>query len=454
MAPRRGIWLTSSGLLGVVVPAVTDRLHPGALAVSANELLVALETGILLTSGLATFLMFGRYRAGGGTRDVVLTLAFVMLTLSSTVTWWIQLVSRDLGPGIGAGELATVRLLAALLFLLVVFVPEREPARRPRWSTAISATSVALVTLTVGYLGLVAVVGPGLPEAGTGSVTTLVLAAEGAGSVAFLVASVALALTATRARDPFLAFLAVAALALSLSRLSFLLNPSLYLDQVDVGDLFRGLAYLTLLMGALYEVQRSWKRYAADSLLAERRRMARQLHDGVAQETAYIATAARELLREHPSPELTDVAEAAERALDESRRVIHVYTQPPAEPLDRLLVAFAEEIAQRAGARIQADCEPDIHVSAEIAEAATRIVRESVTNAVRHGHADRIDLRLRGNGRVELTVADNGSGFDGPPAAGLHGFGVLSMRERAEALGGDFRITSRSGSGTIVEVVL
>jgi signal transduction histidine kinase len=85
-----------------------------------------------------------------------------------------------------------------------------------------------------------------------------------------------------------------------------------------------------------------------------------------------------------------------------------------------------------------------------------RIACEATANAARHGGARlvRVELVARGR-RVRLRVSDDGSGFDvGAVSQNGDGFGLTSMRERAHAVGGSFDVQSRSGGGTVVEVVV
>lgn len=81
-----------------------------------------------------------------------------------------------------------------------------------------------------------------------------------------------------------------------------------------------------------------------------------------------------------------------------------------------------------------------------------RIVQEALSNARRHGHAGHIhvEIRARGNG-VEVTVADNGSGFEPLDRETGH-FGMQIMQERAESVNGRLEVRSRPGSGTTVRV--
>jgi two-component system, NarL family, sensor histidine kinase UhpB len=76
-----------------------------------------------------------------------------------------------------------------------------------------------------------------------------------------------------------------------------------------------------------------------------------------------------------------------------------------------------------------------------------------VTNAARHGGASEVRVELENGNGLRLVVADDGHGFDSEAPRG-GGFGIIGMRERAEALGGVFTLSSEPGAGTAIEVVL
>jgi len=188
----------------------------------------------------------------------------------------------------------------------------------------------------------------------------------------------------------------------------------------------------------------------------ERRRIARDLHDGVAQELAFVARRARRLGLATGDRGLDQIVAAAERGLTESRRQLAALTQPLDEPLDTALARAVEEIAARDGAHVELDLARRVRVGYEAREGLIRIACEAVSNAIRHARPSTIRVALTGGDTVRLTVTDDGVGFD--PASVLSGpgsgFGLTSMRERAESLGAKFRLDSRPGAGTEVEVVL
>ena len=80
-----------------------------------------------------------------------------------------------------------------------------------------------------------------------------------------------------------------------------------------------------------------------------------------------------------------------------------------------------------------------------------RIVQEALHNALRHAHADEAVVRMEWlEDRLRVTIRDNGSGFDPEQATNPTSLGLLSMRERAAAIGGTLEIASRPGTGTAV----
>ena len=186
--------------------------------------------------------------------------------------------------------------------------------------------------------------------------------------------------------------------------------------------------------------------------------MARELHDGLAQELAFIVTKTRGLadrLVEPSNRELGRLAAAGERALDESRRAITALSAPIDESLAAAIAQTVEEVANRVGARTEIVVDPEVKVPSATKEALLRIVREAVTNASRHGGASKVRVELYNGEVLRLTVSDDGTGFDPDAAArDSDGFGLTTMAERVHALGGELRISSNRAAGTEVEVIV
>ena len=256
---------------------------------------------------------------------------------------------------------------------------------------------------------------------------------------------------AGRTNDELFVWLGAASVMSAFARLNYALFPSLYSGWVYTGDFLRFGFYAMLLVAAAREVSRYWDRVAGSATQEERRRVARDLHDGLAQELAFLSTQSRRLERgADVDPGL--LARTAERALDEARRAIAALTRDVEEPLELTLTQAAEEVASRAGAVVRSSVESGGRVDPAAREQLVRIVREAVTNAIRHGQAREITLVLERHPHLRLVVHDNGQGFDVQDESRRHGFGLISMRERMEALGGTLNVMSSVGSGTQVEV--
>ncbi len=185
----------------------------------------------------------------------------------------------------------------------------------------------------------------------------------------------------------------------------------------------------------------------------ERRRIARDLHDGLAHELAFIASKARTSRRAGSQIDAVELAGAADRALDEARRAITVLSSSGPQSLVTAVTQTAEDLGARLGVPVRLDLAEGVDASGEVTEHVLRIVREAITNAATHGRPNCVTVSLRRDDGVRLTIADDGSGFD-PQKIGGSGFGLLSMRERADAIGAGFVLASSPGRGSRVEVAL
>ena len=201
----------------------------------------------------------------------------------------------------------------------------------------------------------------------------------------------------------------------------------------------------------------------------ERHRIARELHDTVSQQLFSVGLHGRtaQLAAEGAADEdrqvldhsLRAVIELSENALEDMRAF--VFKLHPTPLSERDLVHVIAEHAAAVAARerlpifVQADDEP-CGLPPEAAEDAYRIVVEALQNVVKHAQAENCRITVRHDpdeGALVIEIADNGVGVrsNGPAS---RTFGIVSMRERAERLGGELSITSRPGRGTVVRVVV
>ncbi len=195
-----------------------------------------------------------------------------------------------------------------------------------------------------------------------------------------------------------------------------------------------------------------------EAVSEERARIARELHDGVAQEVLHLLAQARRLRAAKPGPEADLLVASATRALDESRSAISTLRAPLDEPLPAALQRLGGELGRRLELEVSVRAAPTVAVAPPVSQALVRIVGEALVNAARHGHAHVVEVVLRegrAGGVASLVVRDDGCGFD-PDVARLPSgsFGIVSMRERAAAVGGRLTIRSQPGAGTELQVTL
>jgi signal transduction histidine kinase len=432
-------------------------------AYQSTALHATIETACGMIALLAGFLFFGRFRRTSSSDDLALTVALGFIACASllfSATPWALFSDATLrfsawtsllGTVTGAGVLAYASLMPRMRL-----GRPRVTARRVLWT---SLLAFALLALAVGFLqsrlslGFGPTTSPqkGVQLVGAGSLIGM----QFLGALFFMVAAVGFTRRAERTGDELMTWLAASAALASFARLNYGFFPSLYTQWVYVGDALRVASYLLMLGGAAREIARYQQSLAEAAVAEERRRIARDLHDGLAQELAYLATHGPLLGRRSDLPELEYVAAAAERALAESRRAIALLSSSSDEPLDLALVQTVEELVNRAGGRAEFDVETGVDVPPATREALLRIVREAVTNASRHGRAETVKVELHANGGVRLRVRDDGVGFEPASAEDASaGFGLATMRSRAEAIGGRLRIDSAPGVGTEVEVLL
>jgi signal transduction histidine kinase len=428
-------------------------------AYQAPALQVALETSNALIALVVAYLVYGRFRESRRLQELLLVLALCTVAVANLVLTALP-VAVFLAMDVDFSRWAAlgVRLMGTLLLTGAALTPSRARIRRRRAVAGVA--SLAGLVLVVGLAGLA--FGGELPEPVDPSLVPAdasrpilvghpaVLAVHTLGALLYGVSAVALTRQAQREQDELLRWVGIGCVLAAFARVHYLLFPSLYSEFVYTGDLLRLGFYLLLLVGAAREVRSYWEARTHAAVLQDRRRMARDLHDGLTQELAYISTQSQRL-RDRPDPAIAGlIRAAAQRAVDEARQAISALSRPPDEPFPVALQRMADDMAHRYDVKVVSQLDAEAHVDHERAEALLRIVAESVRNAVHHGAAELIELRLTA-APLCLAIIDDGRGFDarsGRPG----GFGLTSMRERAEAMGAEFEVSSEAGCGTTVRV--
>jgi signal transduction histidine kinase len=242
---------------------------------------------------------------------------------------------------------------------------------------------------------------------------------------------------------------------------------AIYLTDKEEGGVFtaadEGLIVLLAAHAAIaIENARLHERSRELSILEERNRLARELHDSVIQQLFAVTLAAQsasELLARGDAAAATEVERVqalARSAMDELRAVVFELRPVAleAEGLASALRKHVEVLRRVTGTPIELRIASPPGLGAPAAGQVFRIAQEALQNALRHAEADRIEVVLEdGGGTLVLVVADDGRGFD-PAAPDVRGrrLGLTSMQERAADLGGRLAVDTRSGAGTTVRL--
>ena len=268
-------------------------------------------------------------------------------------------------------------------------------------------------------------------------------------------------------------WIAVGLVFAGFGELHWTLYPSAHPGQVSTGSLFQLAFALALLIGLEAAVRSGLRALRTANVelaelrdveverasLEERTRLARELHDGLAQDL-WLAK-----LRTGELAAMADLSDAARRVAQEAVAAVDVGLGDAREAVAALrsrthaesgfcdrVRRTVEDCADRFGMRIEFTFDGDhtTRIAPRTQAEVLRIVQESLTNVARHADASVVGVRLAiRRERISLRVVDGGRGFD---TADIRpdSFGLVSMRERASLIGGRLRVVSRAGEGTCV----
>ncbi len=210
------------------------------------------------------------------------------------------------------------------------------------------------------------------------------------------------------------------------------------------------------------EAKRNLRELSARHLRAqeeERRALSRELHDEAGQSFSAILLETENLLDSSPNPaaipHLESIRNLAQHGMAETRSMA-LLLRPSMLDDFGLVPALnwqAKETAKRTGLRVQLSAaELPRDLPEEHKTCVYRVVQEALHNVVRHAQASAAQINLQWqDGQVDLSVQDDGTGFD---AERVRGLGLLGMEERVHHLGGLFRIDSQPGLGTLLKIQL
>ena len=496
--PRRGHrWVDASllalagalaGLTALIVAMPT--INP---ALVNDRLDLAIVTTATLVSVAVAGIDWARGRLAADGSALLRSSAFAVLGVLNLLTLAVLVTGADarlgatlqdpgqlpiIGPLLARAAAASLLLVGGIAGLRGASLPARPAVAiiAPTALTALGLLALGAVqhrlpevvpSATLGQLGVDPAVGFA-PE----SAPTLV-AAQGLIAVTFLAAALLAHRSYTRTGRTGTAVLAAGLLVAAFSQVHGALHPGGYSAVVTSGDLLR-LGFYTLLLGAIVidrrddlrelraanvEIRRLADAELATAGLAERARLAREIHDGLAQDLWYAKLKQTRLAQlagfQGETRELSDeVGEALDAALAEARNAVAAMREgAEAGPLVEMLERHVEDFADRFALRTEFHAEGDPpEVSPRAKAEVLRIVQEALTNVRKHADATTVRVSVHSDGTLRLSVTDNGRGFR--PEQAPAGFGLDSMRQRAAVIGATITVASEPQNGTRVELVM
>lgn len=446
---RMSLVLLLAGSCALLLPIL---LH--SVVYHAPTLRTALETMMTMLALTAASMFRGQFASSRRLSDLLLFGTALMMGLLALCIGALP-AALDLRASthFAAAGLCSQLLVGAMFAAAALASTDRlvVGARHPVLATAALSVAAVAAAALGGILIHAQVVGD------KGSVVQVL--GHSVGLTIVLAATALLALAATSfarryrpGRTDEAGPLAAAALLLAAAGFYQLAPGSLPPGQIGPGQVLMAAAFGLILIVAVRRDFHARARMARAGALAERRRVARDLHDGLAQDLALIAVhgelIAQDMGDEHP------MVVAARRALSLSRSTISELSDPAGATAEEALEAVAQECRERfdVAITVEADCDRELASGAQ--EQVSRIAREAIANAARHGGAKHVVVSLRrADTGVTLRVVDDGCGI-GDVDAASEGFGLRSMRERADALGGYLTLRRLRKRGTELEVVL
>jgi signal transduction histidine kinase len=412
---------------------------------------LVLDTAVVLAATIVAILAGVRFSVEGRVLDLLLAAGFFVAGAGTLAFSVVPVLGGDPQGAPEAWGAIGSRMVAATLIALAPVVPAPRVVARtrallvgiPLLVSALLALWLPLRAFSPELSGLGADDGPRAFEL---TVATSFLA------LLALLAVLGFAIRYRTRGEDLDSWLALGATLTLFAELHYVLTPRVSSDFVSQGDFLRLLSYGVLLVGVWRAI--SFAEFGR-AVAEERARVAREIHDGLAQYLFAVSTHASMLESGAPLEQtLPKLKEAAAAAQQEARfAVLALSSASGTAPFDAALRRYVEFLTADGVLEVDVEIDPDILLAPDEQIEVFRIVQEGLANVRKHAGARRAEVWIGQRlGRRIVRVRDDGVGFDGEGSAA--GQGLKNMRLRAETIDGGFSLRSRPGRGTALEVVL
>jgi signal transduction histidine kinase len=445
-------WLVGEvALVGLLASATGLFVISEALQSSYElpETRLVLDTAVAVVAAIVAVLASVRFLVDGRVLDLLVAAGFWSIALGTAVFGLVPVLGGGSLPPSAAWALVGARLLGAALIAVAPWTDGRLQSRRP-----------ALVAVGIGVAALLASAGLGLStphweskEAGVEIVEgSSVIFAATLLALLWLIALIGFALRYRRYGRDLDSWLCLSVTLALFADLHLVLTPEVSSEYVLQGDFLRLLAYGLLLVGV-------WRAIAdaefGRAVANERARVAREIHDGLAQYLFAISAQVTMLETGAPLEQvLPRLKRASTVAQQEARFAVLALTSAGGSArLDSALRRYVEVLTADGELDIELDVDRSVRLAPDEQIEVFRIVQEGLGNTRRHAGARRVEVEIsQRNGRRVVLVRDDGVGFDEETTE--LGQGLENMKLRADAIQGELSLRSAPGRGTAIEVVL
>jgi signal transduction histidine kinase len=413
------------------------------------SLRLALDTGILLAATIVAVLAGIRFSVEGRRLDLLLCAGFAAAAGATLFFAVCPVLGGDpiQTPEAWAGVAG--RIFALTLIAAAGFAQGR--LADGRWALRMA---LVLVGIALGGLWVLArSAGDSLPSLELGAEQpTLMIVALALQGVLSLVAVCGFGLRYRRHGEDLDRWLALAATLMLSADIHYVFTPVVASGVVSQGDFLRLLSYGLLLAGVWRAI-----RFAefGRAVAEERARVAREIHDGLAQYLFTISTHAAMLERgSAPEGTLSRLRSAAVLAQQEARFAILALSSASGNaPFDTALRRYLDVLTADGELAVELEVDPGVVLAPDEQIEVFRIVQEGLANVRKHAGATQAEVWIGRDGTKRLVrIHDDGTGFE--PIGDGAGQGLKNMKSRAASIGGAFGLASSPGRGTALEVVL